>query len=270
MKRIKILIIGKKSFLTKHYLSNSKLKNIDVVNRNLLSKKNLDDYSHILNFSLDAKNKTHNYNLTNKLDKKICELIKGKEIIYVLPSTRLVYGNSKTKKYKESKINTKNQDIYAINKKKIENEVLKLRKKNYLILRISTILAYDYFKRPLFITRALRNLKRINSITIDLEINTYKDFITIEMLSQILDKLINKKITGIFNLSSGIPIKVNDLAMNILKGYGKGKIIYKKKLKKNKSFLLNNSKLKKKIKFNISKKYILNYGKNLGKKLINA
>ena len=270
MKRIKILIIGKKSFLTKHYLNNSKLKNIDVVNRNFLNKKNLDDYSHILNFSLDPKNKTHNYNLTNKLDRKICKLIKDKKIIYVLPSTRLVYGNSKIKRHQESKLSSSNQNIYGINKKKIENEIVKLRNKNYLILRIGTILAYDCFKRSLFITTALKNLKKINSITVDLEINTYKDFITIEALSQILDKLINKKITGVYNLSSGIPIKVNDLLMNILKGYGKGKIIYKKKLKKDKSFLLDNSKLKRKIKFNISKKYILNYGKSLGKKLINA
>ena len=139
-----------------------------------------------------------------------------------------------------------------------------------LNLRIDTIIAYDYSNKPLFSSRILKNLKKLNSIKIDLDISTYKDFITIDMFSEILDKLIIKKMTGIFNLSSGIPIKVHEVADSILKGYGKGKIIYKKKLKKNESFLLDNSKLKKKIKFNISKKHILNYCKNLGKKLTNA
>ena len=54
---------------------------------------------------------------------------------------------------------------------------------------------------------------------------------------------------------------------SIIKGYGKGKIIFKKKLKQNHSFLLNNTKLRKKIRFKISKKDILNYSVKLGKQL---
>ena len=110
----KILIIGKKSFLTKHYVNSSKLKKIDVINRNSLNKKKLKDYSHILNFSFDPKNKTKEYNLTNKLDKKICELIKDQKIIYILPSSRMVYGNSKNKTFKEQKLNSQKTNFLLI------------------------------------------------------------------------------------------------------------------------------------------------------------
>ena len=45
------------------------------------------------------------------------------------------------------------------------------------------------------------------------------------------------------------------------------KLFLKKKLKKNHSFLLNNNELKKRIRFKISKKDILNYSVKLGKQL---
>jgi hypothetical protein len=119
----------------------------------------------------------------------------------------------------------------------------------------------------LFISKALSSLKKKNLIELDLPRNTYKDFLTSKLLIKILDSLIKKEITGTFNLSSNIPIKVYDIMRNISKGYGKGKIVFKKKLKKKHSFSMNNNKLKKKIRFKISKKNILNYSFKLGKRL---
>ena len=60
---------------------------------------------------------------------------------------------------------------------------------------------------------------------------------------------------------------MNEILKNLIKGYGKGRIILKKPFKKNHSFVLNNVKLKNKVKFKISKKDILNYCVKLGKQL---
>ena len=255
MKKTKLLIIGKKSLIANKYYKLSKIKNIDIISRASINNINLKKYSHILNFSFDPKNFKKNYNLTNKLDKKICKLIKNQNVIYILPSSRFVYSSSK------------NKSLYGINKRKIEKDIIKIKKKNYLLLRIGNILTFDISNRSLFISKVLRNLKKFKFIKLDLDKNTYKDFITLDVLSSILDKLINKKVTGIFNLSSNIPIKVHDVAKGIIKGYGKGTIIYEENLKKNDSFLLNNKKLKKVIKFKISKKQILNYCRFLGRRL---
>ena len=248
-----ILIIGKKSFLTSCFRKYSNMKKIKIVSYKDIKKINLEKYSHIINFSIDPKNFTHQYDKTNKIDKKICKLIKDKDIIYIFPSSRLVYLKDK-------------KNFYGVNKKKIEKDIKKLQKK-YLILRISTILTYDVSNRNLFISKALNSLKNRNLIELDLSQNTYKDFLTSKLLIKILENLIKKEIIGTFNVSSNIPIKVYEIMRNIIKGYGKGKIIFKKKLKRNHSFLLNNDKLKKIIRFKIFKKDILNYSVKLGKQL---
>ena len=249
----KILIIGKKSFLTACYKKYSSLKKIKIISYKDINKINYENFSHVINFSIDPKNFTHNYNQTNKIDKKICKLICNKNCIYVFPSSRLVYLKEK-------------KNFYGINKKKIEKDIKKFQKK-FLILRIGTILMYDTSNRNLFISRALNSLKKKNLIELDISKNTYKDFLIAKVLIKMIDSLLNKNVTGTFNLSSNIPIKVYDIFRGIIKGYGRGKIAFKKELKKNHSFLLNNTKLKKKIRFKISKKDILNYSIKIGKQL---
>ena len=78
--------------------------------------------------------------------------------------------------------------------------------------------------------------------------------------------MIEKKILGTYNFSSGIKMNINTLCKSLILGYGNGKIEYEKKLRKD-SFILDNSKLKKAVKISLYKKNILNYCYNIGKKL---
>ncbi len=264
-KRIKVLIIGKRSFISRNYLKFSRIRNkIDVINYRNILKINFAKYSHVFNLSLDPNVKIKNLNLTNKLDQKICNLIKDKKIIYILPSTRFVY-----KRKFDSNKKTKTNFIYKENKIKIEKIIKKLKRPNFLILRIGNILAYDLKNKSLFITKALNDLKKKKIIKIDLYKNTYKDFMTFEYFSKCLDKMIENNIVGTYNVSSGIKVNIDLVCKSLIQGYGKGEIIYEKKLK-NDSFVLNNDKLVKMIKIRLSKKEIFNYCLKLGKKLKNA
>ncbi len=253
MKSINVLVIGKNSLLAKCFKKYTKISNVKYINYNDYSKININKFTHIINFSIDKKNFTHDYSLTNKIDRKICKKIKNKNSIYIFPSSRLVYDKSK-------------KNIYGRNKKKTENDIKSLKEK-YLILRITTLLTYDTSNRNLFISRILRSLRKNNTIQLDISKKTYKDFITSEDLIYIIDNLINHKITGIYNISSNIKIKVIDILKNIINGYGSGKVIYLKKNKKRNSFLVNNDKLKNIIKFKTTKKKLLNYCVKLGIKL---
>lgn len=266
MKRPKILIIGKKSLLAINYLKYTKLKNTYLVNRDTLPKLNLQEYSHIINFSLNPKIKTFTKNYESRLDRYICNKIKNSTTVYIIPSTRLVYSN-KVKSPLSEKSNIKNiSNVYGKNKRKIEIMTSKILKQNFLILRIATILLFDTSKRDLFSSRILRNLKYKKKVYFDLNPSSQKDFITIEYLSSCIDKLIKKNEKGIFNISSGIPITVKEILDSIIIGFGGGKVIYKN-INKYENYFLSNKKLKNKIKFSISKKYILKYCKNLGKNI---
>jgi len=253
MKLVNLLVIGKTSLLAKSIKKNTKIKKIKFISYKEIKKINFNNYTHVINLSIDPKNFYKDYRLINKIDEKICKLIDNQNCIYIFPSSRLVY--SKLKK-----------NFYGKNKKKTEKKIISLRKE-YLILRISTFLTFDISKRNLFISKALRSLKKNNYIKLDISKNTYKDFMISEIFVKILDALIIGCVTGTYNISSNIPISVNDIFKSIIKGRGKGKIIYGKIIKKNDSFLINNNKLTKKIRFKITKKDILNYCVNLGKQL---
>ena len=70
MKRIKILVIGKKSLLASCIKNNSKIKNIKFIQYKNLKNLNLNTFSHIINFSIDPKNFTNEYSHVRKIHKK--------------------------------------------------------------------------------------------------------------------------------------------------------------------------------------------------------
>jgi len=254
-KNIKILIIGKNSFLAKNYYKYSVLKKkITLIRNTEINEIDYKKYSHLINFSYDKRIKYQNYNETNLIDEKICNLINNKKLIYIYPSSRAVFKINKERKF------------YGKNKKIIENKIKISRNKKYLILRISNVLGFYLKGSNLFISKLLNSLKKFNIIKLDLNKKVYKDFITIYYFSKCLDALILKNATGEYNLSSGIKINVYELCKSIIKGFGKGKIIYLSKLYTD-SFVLNNSKLKKNTRLSLSKKEILEYGYLLGKEL---
>ncbi len=66
MKKIKILVIGKKSLLASCIKNNSKIENIKFIQYKNLKNINLNKYSHIINFSIDQKNFTKEYSHVEK------------------------------------------------------------------------------------------------------------------------------------------------------------------------------------------------------------
>ena len=262
-KKINILIVGKNSFLSKNYIKLSKFKkNIKLIKYSNVKKINFDKFTHLINFSIDPKIYFKKYNSTNHIDEKICNLIKNKNLIYIFPSSRLIYKKKNSiNNYIASK-----RSLYGSNKYIIEKKVIKLRKKKHLILRIANILNFNLDKTDLFIPKLLNSLKKNNLIEYDLNKRSYKDFITFDYFTKCLDALIKEKKTGIFNISSGKKINIHQLGMSIINGYGKGQIHYKNKLYRD-SFVLSNKKIKKIIKTDLSKKEIFNYSYNIGKRL---
>ena len=255
LNKIKILVVGKNSFISLNYKKFSKFKNkIKIVSHKNVLKLKLDKFSHIFNLSIDPKIKSKQYKFTNKIDEKICRKIKNKNTIYIFPSTRFIYE----KKQKNN--------FNRLNKIIIENKIKKLIRQNYLILRIGNILAFDLNNKSLFVTKMLNDLKNKNEIRFDLKKNTQKDFITFDYFAKCLDILIEKKIVGTYNFSSGKKTSINMVANSIIKGYGKGKIIFEKNLK-NDSFVLNNSDLKRIVKLNLYKKDIQKYCFKIGRNL---
>ena len=140
-----------------------------------------------------------------------------------------------------------------------------------MILRISNLIGLNLNEKRsrkvhnTFINIFLKNVKN-NHIYDNKKI--YKDFLSIEKFSIIVEKLIRKDVYGIYNVSMGKKIYINQL-IYWLNYHNPSKVRVKNLPKKfNKDcFYLNNNSLKKKINVKIKPIELEKYCKKLSKKI---
>ena len=183
-------------------------------------------------------------------------------------STRKVYklGNNLNEKSKlQPKCN------YSKNKLITEKKLNEILKNRVLILRISNLVGMADMKKSqrkihtTFISSFFYYIKK-NIIFNNRDI--YKDFLTVKKFSDIIKKFIILDVTGLYNVSLGKRVYLNDIVKWLnFHNRKKNKITFKKLSKKfNKdSFFLNNKKLIKKLKIKTQTLELKNYCINLSK-----
>ena len=248
---IKILIIGKKSFIgtnLHNYFIKKKIKVKSINYKNFLNKNIANNnFNYIINCTSNKnfikkkykKNFDHDLNIAKKISKLNSKLI--------LLSTRKIY---------KPKFDIKENDLkkplcnYSKNKLISEKSNKKILKNKILILRISNIIGLPKnHKNKLHQTFIDQFVKFIKKGYLFENNKIFKDFISINKFCEIILNIISKNIVGTYNLSLGKKVYLNQLVqwLNI----HNNKKITKLKIKKgfnNDSFTLNNKKLMKKLK----------------------
>ncbi len=244
----KVLIIGKRSFigwhLNKYLQKKFHTKKISFKELNKFQNK-LNNFDFIINFSINKNYVSKKYNKKFDNDLKILRLINNHKTIYCFMSTRKVYP-SKANLNEKTKLSPKSH--YSKNKVITEKKICKILKKNFLILRVSNIIGDTKISKRIhhtFIDIFHKNIQK--GIMFD-NGRSFKDFLSIDKFCQILKKIIDKKLTGTYNVSIGQKVYLNDL-INWLNKFNKKKLRLKKNINfKKESFYLNNKKLISKIK----------------------
>jgi|TARA_B100000780_G_C21066609_1_gene428945 nucleoside-diphosphate-sugar epimerase len=251
----KILIIGKNSFVGNNLYN--KLKNLfDIKIVNYKSFFKISDYKLsltdiIINCSI-SKNYIHKkYFVGNDRDFQISKKIKNFKCKMIFLSSRKVYLSGDNLR-ENSKLYPK--CCYSKNKLKTEKKLTLNLKKRVLILRISNLIGIDnskFKKKKIHKTFADIFFQHIKKNIIFDNNNDYKDFLSITKFCEIVKKLIKNNANGIYNVSVGKKIYLNDL-IEWLNIFNKNKYTIYKKPKKviTDSFFLNNYKLMKKININ--------------------
>ena len=247
----KILIIGQNGLIGKNlynYFKSRKMNVYRISFESFLKNFVLNSFDIIINCSSNQKFVKNKY--TNKNDN---DFIIAKKIINL--KTKLIMLSSR--KIFKPKFNIKELDKkepncnYSINKVISEASVNKILGARVLILRISNIISMpNKNKRKLhntfsdiFFEMAKKGYIYNNNKKI------YKDFISISKFNQIVYELIKKDSFGIFNISLGKKIYINQLiAWLNFHNTKKIKVINIKNSFNNDSFTLNNNKLMKQIK----------------------
>ena len=264
---IKILIIGKRGFIGKElskYLSTKfSIKHISF--KKFQSKKDtVNNFNWIINSSINKNYIKKKYNKNFDNDFEIANSIKDIDVSYIFLSSRKVYKTSENIK-ENSTLRPKSN--YSKNKLITEKILKKILGKNLTILRISNVIGDKSNGKNLhstFIDIFIKNIKK--GYIID-NGNSFKDFISIKKFCEIISVVIKKNLNGIYNVSLGQKVYLNEI-IEWLKKFNKKKVTIKKNIKiKKEDFYLNNKKLMLKIKIRNSKNELKKYCLSLSKKI---
>jgi len=248
----KIIIIGKNSFIGFHLIKFLKkkfqIKSYDYKNFLNVNRKFLLGIDYVINCTSNKQYINKKYFEKNDFDFQIAKKIKNLNCKMIFLNSRKIYklGDNLNEKSKlEPRCN------YSKNKLYTEKKLLKNLKNRVLILRISNLIG---------IKKIRKNNRKLHKTFIDvfffniqkgIVINNrkdYKDFLSIKKFSEIIEKLIKKKVVGTYNVSIGKKVYLNKI-INWLNFFNKKK--YKRvdmsKSYKTECFYLNNYKLMKKI-----------------------
>ena len=263
----KILIIGSDSYLATGLNFDTSKYFIEKINRPFNDNfEKYNEYDYIINFCIQPEHFNSLLSENEMIDVEIAKHIKNKKTKFVFSSSRKIYGSSTLlKEYKETdKANP--FDFYSKNKVNIENKLKEILGQNLLILRTGNIIGLPSNKKnySTFIGWLELELKKNNKITITINKNSKKDFITKEYFQKSLISLIDNNCTGIFNIGSNFALTIEELLLKILP---KNYIDYSPEEKSSEQFILNCSKLHNYIK-PMSKKELIDACKKTGKALL--
>ena len=246
----KILIIGLNGLISKNLFNYFKSKKINVYRigfKSFLKNNNIINFDIIINCTSNHKFVKNKYANKNDNDLIIAKKIINLKTKLVLLSTRKIYKakfNIKELDKKEPKCN------YSKNKLISEVSVKKILRSRVLTLRICNIISFpNKHKRKLHNTFSDIFFEMVKKGFVYNNKRIFKDFISISKFNQIVYELIKRDSFGIFNISLGKKIYINQL-IAWLNFYNtkKIKVINPKNTFNNDSFTLNNNKLMKKIK----------------------
>ena len=246
----RILIIGLKGLIGGNLFNYFKTKKINVYQlsfESFLKNKNINKFDVIINCTSNQKFIKNQYQDRNDNDLIIAKKIIHSKTKLVMLSTRKVYKA----KFDINELDKEKPNCnYSKNKVISEISIREILANRVLILRISNIISLpNTNKRKLHKTFSDIFFEMAKKGFIYKNNKAYKDFISIKKFNQIVLELVKKNSFGLFNVSLGKKIYLNQL-VTWLNFYNPTKImiIRPKNSFNNDSFTLNNKKLMHKIK----------------------
>jgi len=263
----KVLIIGERGFIGKslHKFLKHKHKVKLMSFKNAINYKLSNEYDFVINTSTNKDYIKNKYNKNFDNDLKLANKLNNKRTIFIFLSSRKVYKTKPNIK-ETDKLSPKSN--YSKNKLITEKLLNNRLSGNLTILRISNIIG-EKFKFSKYLHNTFIDIfyKKAKKGLIYNNKNNYKDFISIQKFCEIVNMIMRKNLTGIFNVSIGKRVYLNDL-VSWLNYYNKRKIKIVKNIKSsNENFYLNNKKLMSKIKISNNMENLKRDCLNLSKKL---
>lgn len=241
---LKLLLVGPNSTLAKEFCSEEHPGISPVlVTHSEVKDVEFDKYDCVVNFALNPDFATSEYHESIDFDRYLAGLIGEANTHYIMLSSRAVYGPKVAMGASET-APTLGANVYGRNKACAEQAVESILGSQCTILRIGNVVGFERTAgRRTFMGIMLHGLKERGEITLDVSPHTRRDFIPDKVFTRIVQHMILARPGGVYNVGSGIPIELGNLANWVIEGFGLGdlKII---STEKRDEFALDVSKLK--------------------------
>jgi len=240
----KILVVGKNSFIGKHFLiepfEDAYITKIghEELRATLMSPIHFDV---VVNFSISPSAYSDNYSYNDDTNIIIAKALKNRDnCTLIMMSTRQVYGVEKDNSEESL---AKPVSHYGANKLVVEDQVVKiLGLDRVAVLRCSNIYGFE-INRKTFMGTMSSSLLKEDRIYLDFPAVTAKDFLPVKEFVQIVIDVIRARLTGLINVGSGVAVNCRKLADAFCQGYGSGRVFHRD-IKVEESFVLDISKIR--------------------------
>jgi UDP-glucose 4-epimerase len=221
----RLLVVGHHSFIARHFLA-ACAEPLTAVGHDAIGRPDLlDGVDRVVSFARHPLLGSEPYRpATMDPDLRLAERIAGRDVDYVMLSSRKVYAPS-AKPLTETDP-TEPQDLYGRHKLAIEQALHELLGPRRTVLRLANVFGYERGEaRRTFFSLTLDQLARDGQIRFDMSPFVVRDFLPVESCARVLARVVAAPPGGVLNVGSGIPLPTGRVALWVLEGYGRGELV---------------------------------------------
>jgi UDP-glucose 4-epimerase len=224
--RGRILIVGRGSFLAGHVLRALPPARVRAVGHDeTLRADLLDDIACVVNFARHPLLGSAGYRPeTMDPDLRLARRLGERGIAYLMLSSRKVYAPGAGPLAESAP--TGPGDLYGRHKLAAEEQLRGLLGERLTVLRLANVFGYERGPaRRTFLSISLDRLASEGAIHFDISPFVERDFLPVESCARLLATIAAAPPGGVLNVGSGIGLPTGRLALWILEGYGRGRLV---------------------------------------------
>jgi dTDP-4-dehydrorhamnose reductase/UDP-glucose 4-epimerase len=222
----RILIVGRRSFLAGHVLSALPAARVCVVGHDEIGRADLlEGVACVVNFARHPLLGSAGYRPeAMDPDLRLARRLGERRVAYVMLSSRKVYAPGAGPLAESAP--TGPSDAYGRAKLAAETRLRQLLGERLTILRLANVFGYERTPgRASFLARLLDRLAGEGEIHYDMSPFVARDFLPVEAFARLLAGIAAAPPGGVLNVGSGIGLPTGRLALWILEGFGRGRLV---------------------------------------------
>lgn len=167
---------------------------------------------------------TPSWRLEEDLEPRLAERAAERGIAFLSLGTRKVYAPSPRPLREDDPLGP--ADLYGAQKLALEERLGRVPGLRLTRLRIANVFGFERDpRRTSFMTRLLGTLARDGEVRLDVSPFTVRDFVPVERAAAWIAALARDPPGGIVNLGSGVPLPIGRLALAVIEGFGRGRLV---------------------------------------------